>query len=248
MGQNMSGFSDQPVIIGHRGAAGLEPENTLPSFRTAVALGVQAVELDVHLCEDELVVIHDPTLERTTNGTGEVSRTSFAALRALDAGAGAQVPTLAEVIEVLPEQVGLNIELKGAGTGPVLAGWLPAPGERQILISSFTHDALAAFRSLRSDYPVAPLYSRWKADAVATAHAFGGGFINLGRKLATTSRLDAMVIFQVVGQLLGLQQCQASNLVTQLNRRFIVFNHISRRHNRVPFSAHQNRWTHIQNL
>lgn len=186
----MSGFSDQPVIIGHRGAAGLEPENTLPSFRTAVALGVQAVELDVHLCEDELVVIHDPTLERTTNGTGEVSRTSFAALRALDAGAGAQVPTLAEVIEVLPEQVGLNIELKGAGTGPVLAGWLPAPGERQILISSFTHDALAAFRSLRSDYPVAPLYSRWKADAVATAHAFGGGFINLGRKLATTSRLE----------------------------------------------------------
>lgn len=186
----MSGFSDQPVIIGHRGAAGLEPENTLPSFRTAVALGVQAVELDVHLCEDELVVIHDPTLERTTNGTGEVSRTSFAALRALDAGDGAQVPTLAEVIEVLPEQVGLNIELKGAGTGPVLAGWLPAPGERQILISSFTHDALAAFRSLRSDYPVAPLYSRWKADAVATAHAFGGGFINLGRKLATTSRLE----------------------------------------------------------
>ena len=69
----MSGFAESPVIIGHRGAAGLEPENTLPSFRAAVALGVQAVELDVHVCDGELIVIHDPTLERTTNGSGEVS-------------------------------------------------------------------------------------------------------------------------------------------------------------------------------
>ncbi len=186
----MSGFAESPVIIGHRGAAGLEPENTLPSFRAAVALGVQAVELDVHVCDGELVVIHDPTLERTTNGSGEVSSTPLARLRALDAGAGAQIPTLAEVMEVLPEHLGLNIELKGDDTAPVLARWLPAPGTREVLISSFDHAALRAFCSLRDDYPSAPLFGRWKADAIETAVSFGGGFINLGRKLATGNRLQ----------------------------------------------------------
>jgi glycerophosphoryl diester phosphodiesterase len=188
----MSGFSEAPVIIGHRGAAGLKPENTLPSFRTAVAMGVQAVELDVHLCEGELVVIHDASLERTTNGTGEVSGTTFFSLRQLDAGAGAHIPTLAEVLAVLPAEVGLNVELKGAGTAPVLAGWLPEPGEREILISSFDHEALRAFQALRTDYPVAPLFSRWKADPIEIATAFAGGFINLSRKLTTPARLRAV--------------------------------------------------------
>ena len=185
-------FDQQPVIIGHRGAAGLLPENTLPSFRQAVELGVQAVELDVHLCEGRLVVIHDPTLERTTNGSGEVVRTGFAALRELDAGGGARIPTLEEVLAVLPEQVGLNIELKGAGTAPVLAQWLPEPGARQLLISSFDHSALRTFRSHREDYPVAPLFGRWKTDALKIAAEFDSGFINLGRKLANANRLDAI--------------------------------------------------------
>ena len=188
----MSGFSEAPVIIGHRGAAGLRPENTLPSFQAAVALGVQAVELDVHLCGQELVVIHDPSLERTTSGKGEVSRTPYTALRKLDAGGGARIPTLAEVIGVLPVEVGLNIELKGAGTAPVLARWLPAPGAREVLISSFDHEALHSFLSLRDDYPVAPLFSRWKPDAIGIACDFGGGYINLGLKLATASRLEAI--------------------------------------------------------
>lgn len=188
----MGGFSQAPVIIGHRGAAGLVPENTLPSFRAAVDLDVQAVELDVHVCEGQLVVIHDPTLERTTNGAGAVLDTPFAALRALDAGAGARIPTLAEVVEILPEHVGLNIELKGAGTAPVLADWLPAPGAREVIVSSFDHDALRQFRSLRADYPAAPLFGRWKPTAIETALSFEGGFINLGRKLASASRLEAI--------------------------------------------------------
>ncbi len=187
-----AGFDEAPVIIGHRGAAGLEPENTLPSFRRAVALGVQAIELDVHLCEEQLVVIHDSTLDRTTSGTGEVDNTSFTTLRELDAGDGARVPTLAEVFEVLPLQIGVNIELKGAGTAQVLADWLPVPGERQVLVSSFDHDALRTFSSLRADYPCAPLFGRWKADAVEIATAFASGYINLGSKLANASRLQAI--------------------------------------------------------
>ncbi len=190
-------FGQAPVVIGHRGAAGLLPENTLPGFRRAVELGVQAVELDVHLAgrelgDRELVVIHDPTLERTTNGSGEVAQTDFSTLRELDAGGGAQIPTLGEVLAVLPEQVGLNIELKGAGTAAVLAEWLPAPGARSILISSFDHEALHRFRSLREDYPVAPLFGRWKSDALRIAADFGSGYINLGRKVADNRRLDAI--------------------------------------------------------
>ena len=80
-------------IIGHRGAAGLEPENTLRSFSRAVRLGVDAVELDVHWVHDELIVIHDDTLERTTNGTGPLDSISLAELRELDAGAGERIPT-----------------------------------------------------------------------------------------------------------------------------------------------------------
>ena len=189
-GLRQGSFEKPPVIIGHRGAAGLVPENTLPGFTRAVALGVQAVELDVHLCEGELVVIHDPTLERTTPGTGEVASTPLAALRALDAGQGARIPTLEEVFEAVPETVGINIELKGSGTVPAVARWLRTPGSRDVLISSFDHDALRSFQALRSDYPVVPLFSRWRADAVKTALEFGGGYINLSRKVVTAQRLE----------------------------------------------------------
>ncbi len=178
-----------PLIIGHRGAAGLAPENTLPSFTLAVELGVQAVELDVHVCEGELVVIHDPTLERTTNGTGFVSSTPLTTLRGLDAGNGACIPTLKEVFDRLPETVAINVELKGDGTAAAVADWLPGPGSRSVLLSSFDHDALREFQALRTDYPVAPLFSRWSVSALEIARGFGGGYINLSRKLATSRRL-----------------------------------------------------------
>lgn len=190
MSDRLTGPMDQPpLIIGHRGAAGLAPENTLPSFMLAGKLGVQGVELDVHVCQDELVVIHDATLERTTNGAGAVSDATLATLGELDAGNGAHIPTLTEVFDLLPEDVAINIELKGQGTAPVLAAWLPEPGSRVVLISSFEHEALRQFREIRQDYPVAPLFGRWRNSAVETAREFGSGYINLGRKIATPGRL-----------------------------------------------------------
>ena len=109
-------FDRTPLIIGHRGAAGLAPENTLPSFELAVDLGVDAIELDVHRCEDSLVVIHDETVDRTTNGRGSVAGMTLTTLRDLDAGNGAPVPLLEEVLELLPARIGINIELKGKHT------------------------------------------------------------------------------------------------------------------------------------
>ena len=115
-------------VIGHRGAAGLAPENTLASFRTAIALGVDAVEFDLHVSRDgELVVIHDDTLDRTTTGTGRIETLTLEEIHRADAGvkwgprfAGERVPTLREVIDLVgetaPPRFRLNIELKfGAG-------------------------------------------------------------------------------------------------------------------------------------
>lgn len=104
-------------IIGHRGAAGLEPENTLRSFKRAIELGVDMIECDVRLCRTgELVVIHDPTLDRTTSGQGAVSEKSLSELTDLDAGQGDHVLTLPEVFRIIPANVSLNIELKASGT------------------------------------------------------------------------------------------------------------------------------------
>ena len=109
----------KPVLFAHRGAKAHAPENTLSSFRLAVEHGADAIELDVKLTADgEVVVLHDTTLDRTTNGHGLLKDHSFAQVRALDAGswfsadfAGEPVPTLAEVFEAVGQQLFINIEL-----------------------------------------------------------------------------------------------------------------------------------------
>lgn len=99
--------------IGHRGAAGYEPENTLRSFAKALALGVDMIELDVHCCKSgEIVVIHDLMLDRTTNGHGVVQTTSLDALQNLDAGKGEHIPTLLEVRDLVNRRAQINIEIK----------------------------------------------------------------------------------------------------------------------------------------
>jgi glycerophosphoryl diester phosphodiesterase len=102
-----------PLLGGHRGNPAQHPENTLASFRSALELGVDVVECDVHLSADrELVVIHDHTLERTTNGTGLVGERTLAELRQLDAGGGERIPTLAQVCELVRGRAALAVELK----------------------------------------------------------------------------------------------------------------------------------------
>jgi glycerophosphoryl diester phosphodiesterase len=111
------------MIMGHRGAAALEPENTLRSIAKAIHIGVDAVEIDVHLTADKkIVVIHDDTVDRTTNGSGAVSSLPFEEIRRLDAGKGERIPTLQEVIDLVRGKVRLVVELKQKGTeGPVAA-------------------------------------------------------------------------------------------------------------------------------
>jgi glycerophosphoryl diester phosphodiesterase len=114
----------RPVIFAHRGASAFAPENTLAAFRLASELGAPAIELDVKLNADgQVVVIHDQTVDRTTNGHGDVRNSSLAALRDLDAGryfdpqyAGEKIPLLSEVLETVGHQMLVNIELTNYAT------------------------------------------------------------------------------------------------------------------------------------
>jgi glycerophosphoryl diester phosphodiesterase len=123
--------SGTPLVGGHRGNPAEHPENTMASFRSAIDLGVDMIECDVHLSADgELVVIHDHTLDRTTDGEGPVAARTLAELRRLDAGAGERLPVLAEVCELARDRVGLCIELKQI---PV-----PYPGLEERLVACLT--------------------------------------------------------------------------------------------------------------
>ncbi|PDH39927.1 MAG: glycerophosphodiester phosphodiesterase [OM182 bacterium MED-G24] len=132
--------------IGHRGAMGYEPENTLVSFRKAIEMGCDMVELDVYAVSNQLVVIHDGLVDRTTNGRGGVMSHTFEALRSLDAGHQQQIPTLEEVLELCLEHVEVNIELKGPGTAIPVSRFIDRhyPDHiDQLLLSSFDHNELA---------------------------------------------------------------------------------------------------------
>jgi glycerophosphoryl diester phosphodiesterase len=103
----------RPLLGGHRGNPAQHPENTMRSFRSAIEAGCDLIECDVHLSSDgRLVVIHDHTLERTTNGKGLVGEHTAAELRRLDAGHGERIPLLQEVVELVIGKVGLVIETK----------------------------------------------------------------------------------------------------------------------------------------
>ena len=183
------GFAAPFTIIGHRGAAGLEPENTLRSFRRAFELGVHAVELDVYAVEGRLVVIHDDRLERTTNGAGLVAATPLPLLRTLDAGSGERIPLLEDVFAAVPDGVGVNVELKGPGTAGALVPLLRTFPHVEVLVSSFKHRELREFRALDASTRVAVLYQRTDPAMLETARELDAFAINLSNELATPQRV-----------------------------------------------------------
>ncbi len=137
------------LIIGHRGAKGHAPENTLISFQKALDLGVDGMELDVHLSADnQIMVIHDETVNRTTNGDGFVNQLSLQELKSLQIADEHQIPTLAEVLDLVDRKIFINIELKGKHTAkPVLTlieKYIATKNWRyeSFLISSFDWNAL----------------------------------------------------------------------------------------------------------
>ena len=148
----------QIQIVGHRGAKGVAPENTLSSFQAALDAGVDMIELDVHLSKDgELVVIHDPRLERTTDGSGLVSDFTLEELKGLDAAAkfegdasfgGQRIPTLQEVYDLVRGQVEINVEIKTAEDGSRYPGI-----EQKVVALARENDALSYTVVSSFDFP-----------------------------------------------------------------------------------------------
>jgi glycerophosphoryl diester phosphodiesterase len=141
------------LCFGHRGAKGHAPENTLKSIDKALDLGADWIEIDVYCIDQHLVVFHDETLERTTNGTGYLSDKTFPYLRSLDAGEGERIPTLEEVLDAIAARAGINIEIKGPNAAPavvnairdrVASGW----GIDRFLVSSFDYREIGLVRDL----------------------------------------------------------------------------------------------------
>jgi glycerophosphoryl diester phosphodiesterase len=155
----------QPHLIAHRGDSQHAPENTLAAFRSAIAAGADWLEFDVQMTKDgALVVIHDETVDRTTNGSGPVRELTLAEIRALDAGNGQQVPTFAEAI-ALAKQAGVKIlpEAKSPHLYPGLeAAMLQILAEVDYLdktaIQSFNPQTLETLKTLNPNLIVCPLY------------------------------------------------------------------------------------------
>ena len=154
---------DAHPVIGHRGASGHAPENTLPSFERAVASGVDALEFDIHVTSDGVaVVIHDAMLDRTTDRSGAVAALPYAAIREADAGArftpdggrtfpfrgqGVHVPTVEEVLAAFPD-IPLVIEVKNALAQEEALRVLTRHGCRErAVVSSFDPLAISRFRA-----------------------------------------------------------------------------------------------------
>ena len=148
------------IRVAHRGASAQYPENTLLAFRQAIQQGVDMLEIDIHhTADDELVVIHDPTLERTTSGHGNICDYSLEEIRQLDAGQGERIPLLNEVIQMAREaQIRLCVEIKGRTEAEELAIAESVIREletsdflSQAIVTSFSSQALLRVKAIQPE-------------------------------------------------------------------------------------------------
>ena len=160
-------------IMGHRGAPADEPENTLGSFRRALAVGVAAVELDVQLTKDgRLAVIHDETLDRTTNGKGGVKDFTLAQLQRLDAGRAEPIPSLEEVFDLVQGKAHLVVELKQPEAAGALRDFFQVRRAfDDATVISFWHPAVKALKEAEPRFNTGILMVGCPADPVGLARA-----------------------------------------------------------------------------
>jgi glycerophosphoryl diester phosphodiesterase len=199
-----------PLVIAHRGDSAHRPENTLASFASALELGAAYVELDVHLTRDgEVVVIHDATLDRTTDGRGPVRDLTLAEIRRFCAGyptrfgsdyAGERVPTLAEVLGLLRDRARAMIEIKPAAVTDDAEGGIEAHVveevrkagmEKEVALISFERRALVRCRTLAPEILRGHLFERGQAgDMLTGAREVGSELIMPEKRLLSDDLRD----------------------------------------------------------
>lgn len=150
----------QKGLCAHRGVMDTHPENTLPAFREAIRLGAHMIEFDVWFTKDNVpVIIHDPTVDRTTDGAGLVTEMTFAEIRRLDAGGwksplfnGVRVPTLQETLSIMPSNIWLNVHMKGgAEDGQAVARILLQMNRQRQAFLACKSDAAQAARAVSTE-------------------------------------------------------------------------------------------------
>jgi glycerophosphoryl diester phosphodiesterase len=183
----------QRGLCAHRGCMDTHPENTLPAFQQAIALGAQMIEFDIQLTKDSaLVIMHDETVDRTTDGKGNVSELTLAEIRRLDAGrkkdarfAGTGVPTFEEVLAIMPRNVWLNCHLKGgAPVGRMAAEMVKKSGREHQAFLTCGEEAAQAARQVKPDMLICNAENRYRKNAaqyVGATIAMKAHFIQLLR-------------------------------------------------------------------
>jgi glycerophosphoryl diester phosphodiesterase len=179
--------------MGHRGAPADEPENTLRSFARALGVGVAAVELDVQLTKDgRLMVIHDETLDRTTNGRGPVQDFTLAEIKSLDAGRGEPVPSLEEVFDLVQGKAHLVVELKQPeAAGALLEFFRTRRAFDAATIVSFWHPAVKVLKEAEPRLNTGVLMVGCPADPVGLARAARAGTLALNFRYVNRELVDA---------------------------------------------------------
>lgn len=175
----------RPLIIGHRGAAGEAPENTLASFALALRQGAEAIELDIHFSADgEIVVCHDATVNRTTDGAGAIAELTVPELKKLDAGrwfdgrfAGEPLPLLDEVFAMIPSEIMINVEIKCPYSPRLEERFLELLKQysrlESVVVSSFDHKTLLRLKHAEPRLRIGLLYTANFADHRKMAEATG---------------------------------------------------------------------------
>ena len=179
--------------IGHRGAAGHAPENTLAAIRKGIELGVDFIEIDVRCTADGiLVALHDATVNRTTNGKGPIDRLTLRDVKTLDAGNGECVPMLEEVLRVVSGQAGLMLELKVKGAAQQTVEIVQKTEFKDpVIYASFLHEELGIIRSVDAEASLMALFGRLPQASVARAIKYSPSHVGLRHDTVTRRLVEA---------------------------------------------------------
>ena len=171
-----------PLRIGHRGAAGHAPENTVLSIETAIALGVDLVETDVQRTADgRLVVLHDKRVDRTTSGQGYVAEMTIEQVRGLKMESGAGIPTLEEVLDTVSGRAGIIIELIAEGISRQVIDCVRSSGfAGEVIYASFLHAEVVAIREQDASAQTLALLEGIPVERTSFARAAGVSHVGLG--------------------------------------------------------------------
>ena len=194
------------LVVGHRGAMGHARENTIESVKKAIELNVDGIEIDVFKSKTgELVVYHDPFLSRLSNSNAFIEQISLDSIKKIKLLGGQSIPTLNEVIEIIPENIFLNIELKGENTAietnKVIIEYINRSNftPSSFIVSSFRWDELVEFRNTNKDVPIAILVdSLYKIDiAIKLAKEINAFAINPNNEFLTKEIVKKVQSFNI---------------------------------------------------